>query len=221
MYTRCDAIWILSCGVDEMASSDFYNYLRLSETSAEIPVSQEPSAFRVYKSIGLVQQTTSPPLRTIKVEPRLTETSAVEARFATIDEIYPALRETNSALQAAVILLDQALVRLESAIFASKLEDSISADDEMQRLQVLLPELFCCRSIGDGFGSVINAIQLAFANKKGAPLELREIEAIARALRRLRETPFLKLDVAVQLVEGLEDANLIVEPPGLYHLAEL
>jgi hypothetical protein len=91
----------------------------------------------------------------------------------------------------------------------------------VQQFQVLLPELFCLRRLGDGFGGLINSVYVALSNKAGMPLEAGQIRVVAKALRRLRQEPFMPFESAVDVVMGLEDSGLEPDPPALAYLAEL
>ena len=84
-----------------------------------------------------------------------------------------------------------------------------------------LPELFCCRSIGDGFGLIINAIQSGLANSAGEPTTKAEVIAIRQALRLLRDEPFIPTEAATDILMRLEDAGLSIEPSGFDALADL
>jgi len=82
----------------------------------------------------------------------------------------------------------------------------------MQRLQSLLPELFYCRDLGDGFGAIINALKFSFENAHGTPFSEGQISLIGQAVERIRQEPFLHFEQAAELVGKLEDADLTVDP---------
>ncbi len=136
-------------------------------------------------------------------------------------EIYPGLAETNSALNSAVTLLDQATVLQSEALLLLEEGDAIAADDSLQRMRALLPELFCCRTVGDGFGSVVNAMHYSFLNANGVPLEFPQVRELGKALRLIRWKPFLSIDEAVNAVLGLEETGLVVAPEGVGSLADI
>ena len=135
------------------------------------------------------------------------------------EDFYPHLADTD-AFKRAIALLDNALLRVDSAAECLRIGAFIAADDEMQQIQSALPELFCCRSLGDGFGAIINAVQIGFNERRGVALEHLQVEAVAKALRRLRRSPFLSIDEAVRLLIMLEDSGLAVEPQSLTGLLE-
>jgi len=88
----------------------------------------------------------------------------------------------------------------------------------MLRLQVLLPELFCCREIGDGFGAIVNALKYSFANASGNLFTRGQLETIVRVLSTLSNEPFLRFETAVDLISDLEDSGLDVDPPVIAEL---
>ena len=134
-----------------------------------------------------------------------------------VDDLFSQLR--GSTLSSALHLLNEALAHSQRA-FGAIDSDPVSADDEMQQLQAILPELFCCRSIGDGFGALVNSIQYALVNREGFPLTKSQISLLLGAIRKLREAPFISFGDAVNLAMTFEDAELVIDPPALSHLAD-
>jgi len=91
----------------------------------------------------------------------------------------------------------------------------LDADTEIQKLQVLLPELFCCRGLGDGFGTIINSFMSAFEVLAGNMPDVTQIGAMNRVLQLLKEKPFLSADEADDQVEVLESVGLNPYPAEL------
>ena len=83
----------------------------------------------------------------------------------------------------------------------------LAADTEIQKLQVLLPELFCCRVLGDGFGAIVNSFMSAFEVLAGNTPDVNQIRAMIRVLQLLKEKPFLSADEADDQVEVLESVR--------------
>ena len=138
-----------------------------------------------------------------------------------IDDLYP-LRDTlKPELTTAFRLLDETLERIKDAIDAQRRDDLIASDDALQRLQMLLPELFCCRTLGDGFGAIINAIYHGLRNRQGQPLQKNQVIAIGQALRKIRSEPFLEFEEAVEHIMAMEDTELMVEPAEFEYLQDL
>jgi len=137
-----------------------------------------------------------------------------------IDDLFGQLPEMSvGTLSSALRLLDEAVSHSQIAVDVFD-SDPITADDEMQRVQALLPELFCCRTIGDGFGALVNSIQYAPSNQKGLPLSGTQIAKLRGAFKKLRETPFISFEEAVDLAMAFEDSGLVIDPPALSDLAD-
>ncbi len=81
-----------------------------------------------------------------------------------------------------------------------------------------MPELFACRTIGDGFGMVVGALLTAFLNRGVDVWSEEHIGAVSSALKLLRETPFLAEEQAVDSIDKLQDKGVKV---GIRMLEEL
>lgn len=144
----------------------------------------------------------------------------VSERIA-IDELYPADSEAVAPeLKVSLRLLAVGLERVEEAIEADYAGDQIAADDAMQRLQALLPELFCCRNLSDSFGAIIIATYHALKNTEGQPLTQLQIRAIGKALGKARSEPFMRFESSVDEIMALEQAGFVVEPETFEYLAD-
>ena len=79
--------------------------------------------------------------------------------LVTIDEIYHSPESIGSPyLRSALRLISKALGDVDSALELLGDGDKVGSDDAMQHFQVILPELFACRSIGEGFGLLVSAL---------------------------------------------------------------
>jgi hypothetical protein len=134
-----------------------------------------------------------------------------------IDRLYDTAPGSTSQIVTVLELLKQADDNLAEA---RKADNPIEADRLVQRVQISLPKLFACRSIGDGFGVIINAVHFAFTNLSGKPLTSVQLNVIWRVLRELRARPALSLEQGIQRVEELEGCGLEVDPPDLDDLLE-
>jgi hypothetical protein len=137
-----------------------------------------------------------------------------------IDTLYPATESNRHDLIHALQLLPQAIKALEKARDALGSGDLLQSDHYVHAVQVLLPDLFRCRTVGDGFAATINALEIALVNQHGEPLSEREISSSLRALKELRLHPFLSFDSAQQLIEELEKTGLLVDPASLGDLLD-
>lgn len=134
--------------------------------------------------------------------------------------LYPASSVVTPVLDRALSLLEEAGRALEDARRELHEDEVIAADNAIQTARTILPELFCLRSIGDGYGAVINAVQNACDHPANVPLGGPAVAAIAAAIREVRRRPFLSTDDAVDLIMRIEDEGVVVEPPALQFLAD-
>lgn len=93
-----------------------------------------------------------------------------------IDDLYPDHAATSILLGNALTLLNSAIEALSKSAAALGRGEQIDSDEQAIRCQSALPELFCCRALGDGFGAVVNAAIFAFRNNEGTPFSKRQIE---------------------------------------------
>lgn len=137
------------------------------------------------------------------------------------EQLYLSIENVSTDLNAATRLLSLCLENADQAIQAHREQDSIEADDAIQRLQGILPELFCCRTLGDGFGIIVNGLMCAFQNLSGVPLTRAQAEKVRQILVKLRSEPFLSVDNAVEALQDLEQFELVIEPPEFSYLADM
>lgn len=135
-----------------------------------------------------------------------------------IDVLYPATESNRTELIRALQLLAEAVPALEHARDALRSNDLIRSDHHVHSIQLLLPQLFRCRAIGDGFAAVVNALEIAFVNQGGQPLTEKQIVTVLRTLKELRSRPFVPFDLAQQSIEELEKVGLGVDPVTLGEL---
>jgi hypothetical protein len=134
-----------------------------------------------------------------------------------IDRLYEAPPGSASQMVRALELLKQAIDLLSES---RKSDNPMDSDRLVQGVQLTLPKLFACRSIGDGFGVIINSLHFAFANLHGAPLTSEQLNVMWRILRELRNRPVMPLEQGIQHAEELENCGLNVDPPDLGDLLE-
>lgn len=170
-------------------------------------VASQQSGVALFESSGRFIR---PAMEVVNSAPAIGDTPSIDDLFSQL---------AGSTLSSALLLLDEALARSQKALDVID-SDPVSADDEMQQLQAILPELFCCRTIGDGFGALINSIQYALVNQKGLPLSKSQISSLLGGIRKLRGAPFIGFEDAVNLAITFENAGLVIDPPALSDLAD-
>ena len=134
-----------------------------------------------------------------------------------IDRLYDAVPGSASHMVTALELLKEAA---EHLAYAQRCDNPVEADRAVQRVQAGLPKLFACRSIGDGFGIVVNSVHYAFANLHGRPLSATQMNIVWRVLRELRARPAITVEQGVEFASELEAQGLEVDPPGLTELLD-
>lgn len=142
-------------------------------------------------------------------ETNLTGYAPTTADQIPIEALYPSHEVVNPTLGTALRLIDEAMESLAVGLAELRDGNDVSADNQVMQVQALLPELFCCRTLGDGFGSLIVSIFHALKNNAGAPLTIPQVEALRTVFYHLRSAPFLgpeeSADVSVKLIEvGLD-----------------
>ena len=140
-----------------------------------------------------------------------------QAQVIDIERLYQAVPGTSSQIVDALDLLKRVADFLAEA---RKSADPLEADRFVQRAQLALPKLFVYRSLGDGFGIIINSLHFAFQNLHGMPLTPDQINAMWRVLRELRTHPAMSLEQGIQRAEELEDRGLKIDPPDLERLID-
>ena len=137
-----------------------------------------------------------------------------------IDVLYPAVESNRSDLLQALQILPRAITALEKARDFLRANDLMQSDHHVHEVQLLLPELFARRAIGDGFGAIINAMEIALVNRHGEPLTEKQIIILLRTLKELRARPFVSFSSAQQPIEELESEGLQVDPAVLGDLLD-
>ena len=137
-----------------------------------------------------------------------------------VEELYPEMSAIRPEIVIATGLLDSGLADLNNALALSNENQTILADDAIQRFEATLPELFACRVVGDGFAAVTNALVHGLDNRQGELLSAKQIQTLRTVVTNLRKQPFLSFDDAIDSVMEMESAGFIVEPQGFEALAD-
>jgi hypothetical protein len=127
-----------------------------------------------------------------------------------------------SYIPRVLALLQEGRELLASSSNSLKSGDEVSSDNDIQHFLALLPELFCCRSIGDGFASIINSIYNAIVNQSEIGLlSESQISTILSLVKQLQLEPFLEFDEVIDLIFLLDAVGLDIEPKHLNKLSEI
>ena len=146
---------------------------------------------------------------------------AAAGREVAVRDLYPALAEVGpSRLADAIRLFEEARRDVEEALQHLDGGDTLGADDALMRFRALLPELFACRELGDGFAMVIGALIVAFHRHATESMTEPEIRAVRGALAQAQREPYMVEEVGSNTVDALEDAGLQVRLSGLDRLLD-
>jgi hypothetical protein len=137
------------------------------------------------------------------------------------EELYPLSQQMRPELANASLLLDKGLFHISEAIKHIQNDSMMESDGELMRFQSLLPELFCCRSIGDGFATMVVGVYHSLLNQKGDPLELGQLRELFKIVQRLRTEIYISVDEANDELIKLEDVGLTVDPCYISPLAAI
>jgi hypothetical protein len=132
-------------------------------------------------------------------------------------ELYPSEEVADPKVVAAQRLLTKVIKRFEDASQVVD-DDPVAADDYVQSTHPLLAELFCCRSIGDGFAAIVNGISISVLNQHGEALSKKQITLITRSLKELKSQLFLSFDSALRSLREFKKQGLKIYPEALQHL---
>lgn len=134
----------------------------------------------------------------------------------TTDELYSGEEGANRGVKKALPLLCEAIKHSEKAIDDFDSNQPVGANNEMEHLRPLVAELFECRSIGEGYAGVTNALLFGMRNMQTEPFTKRHAQAARWALTELRDRPFMGYEEeALDLIIMLEEAGYTVESTGL------
>ena len=97
----------------------------------------------------------------------------------------------------------------------------MEADYEITHFQGSIPELFCCKSLSEGFATIVVALGSSLRNRRGNILTREQLLAVVSCVARLNQELFLKYETALALIDELEDAGLNTDPSIASPIAEL
>ncbi|NOX32247.1 MAG: hypothetical protein GXP56_00705, partial [Deltaproteobacteria bacterium] len=142
-------------------------------------------------------------------------------RYIDTNKLYPA-DEISPYITTIFELLSEASDKLEEALISLQDDDQIGSDDAKNHLLLILPELFCCRSAGEGFKALINGIFHAIRNIKADDfLSYEQIVILRVAINKLNKEPFLPFDDAIELIMKIDEKGLTTEPKHFAILSDL
>jgi hypothetical protein len=136
-----------------------------------------------------------------------------------IEVLWQATADNLDEIAQALVMLQECIAELEAAR-ATFSGDRMLSDSHVQLAESFLPRLFRFRSLGDGYLTLINALEVACVNRRGEPLDLDQINAAIRLLKSVKSHPFLSADQAQDSVDELESVRLMPYPATLATLLD-
>lgn len=140
---------------------------------------------------------------------------------ASIDDIYFEPTFISKDFQTALRLLKEGVRLINLALDDYRAERYLESDERIHHLQQMLPELFCCRKLGEGFESIINSVQNALLNNRGQMLNEAQLLALREILSLIRNEPFMNFERAIDYVMTFEEQDFNVDPVGFELLTEI
>lgn len=169
-------------------------------------------------STGFIKETSS------AVKARLSYDDSESELDKTIptEALYPLSDTLSPLISTAFRLLDETIKKTTEAYDSLKNDNWVASDDALLHVMAILPELFCCKGIGDGFGATINAIFYGMKNHaKKERYTPDQINMVRICLKRLQTEPFIEFADCIDIIMKLEDSGFTVEPQYLDHFMDL
>lgn len=149
---------------------------------------------------------------TIESQPPSTETATDQ--YPT-ERLYPVEETRGAELNNSIQLISEALELTNEALETIQEDNIFGSEDAMQRVHLILPELFCCRELGDGFGMIVMGLFHAYKDLNGKPLNKEQICQYQYLLKTLLNEPFLSAEEAINKLVYLEELGLSINPKRL------
>jgi hypothetical protein len=121
----------------------------------------------------------------------------------------------DSLLSHVSQLLQQARSALRQAAQLDPSSEFAQFDQQIMIARTFIGRALNCRDIGQGFTSVVNAMNWALANRGEAALTKKQLAALLGALDRVSWSPYLHFDTAMAVLDELETVGLNIESPTL------
>lgn len=139
----------------------------------------------------------------------------------TLEGLYVSASDISTSLSNAIILLKEGIDYLDTIIKSIDDEEMLGAHDTLMLFRRLLPELYCCRDLGEGFEEILRSVNMAVENIGDGNLNREQAVAIRFILRTLHREPFIKYDAALDRVIQLDQVRLVVDSPGVIEIIDL
>jgi hypothetical protein len=174
---------------------------RVADTPTSLPPAQSRSVLVMSHASGLTGAASG-------VSTGVEGRRAPTGELISMDILYQAREAGSKHFGRAMELLARAVDHLSEARRAGEDGDEIASLTEILQFEALLPDLFACRAIGDGFANVVNSVHLGIANLDGDPLKAVQITAIWRIFRELAIAPYLSFSDSIKIIRQMKLVGL-------------
>lgn len=127
---------------------------------------------------------------------------------ATLDDLFDGSAETPSFSAIA----RARFATLSTTINAARFSDALDKDDAIMQLQAELPRSFTLRGWSDGALSLIQALHHGLANRRGIAVDDTQFLRVFDAVNVLKNSPALRYERALDVIDTLEDCGLDIDP---------
>lgn len=140
---------------------------------------------------------------------------------STSEKLFADSEHLSADVKNAIRLLKESQVLLESALSEFDEQNFLPADDYLQRFYMILPELYCCRSVGEGFANIIQCCFHGLKNLEGMPPSRDQAQVLNLSIRSLLDELFMDFDESIRFVDDLEEVGFNVGPSRLTFIGEI
>lgn len=102
---------------------------------------------------------------------------------------------------------------LYTTLSAARASDAVEKDDAVMQLQAELPRAFMLEGWSDGALALMSAVNHGIANRRGIPLDATQYLRVLDAVKTLKDMPALRMERSIDIIDALELAGIITEPP--------
>ena len=127
---------------------------------------------------------------------------------ATFDDLFDGSAEAPSFSAVA----RARFATLSTTFNAARFSDALDKDEAIMQLQGELPRSFMLRGWSDGALALIQALHYALANLHGIAVNDTQFLRVFEAVNVLKDSPALRYDRALDLIDTLEDCGLDIDP---------
>lgn len=142
------------------------------------------------------------------VGPVVAAEAPLSQSHATLDDLFDGSAETPSFSAIA----RARFATLSTTINAARFSDALDKDDAIMQLQAELPRSFTLKGWSDGALALIQALHHGLANRHGIAVDDTQFLRVFEAVTVLKDSPALRYERALDVIDKLEDCGLDIDP---------